>query len=55
MENVMINWISRMQKLEDETPFTDEWWHECADALEMLPKEHREGFMDTFVYVAIAM
>lgn len=53
MENPMVNWITRMNKLEEKTSFTDEWWQECTDALEMLPKEYREGFMVSFVSMAI--
>ena len=45
----MIRWKSRMKKLQKQEPYTDEWWNEVIDSLEFLPKEAREGFVESFV------
>lgn len=45
----ILKWKSRMKKLAKKTSFTKEWWSEAADALEFLPKEERQGFLDGYI------
>ncbi len=49
----MMKWKNRMKKLENDPSYTDEWWQECAEALEFLPEAEREGFIDTFINLMI--
>ena len=45
----MGKWKKRMNKLDTQKSFTDEWWNEVVDSVEFLPKEEREGFVDSFL------